>query len=383
MLKALSTLVAPLLVIAVVTAPAAQADDPSVGEIQVRLVQMRQDLNALYARSAAASEQLNGATVRLEQARTDLERRRTAQQRAQASIDEYRDAVATMTVDRLQNHVAGQALVSVLDGENPSDMLQEASAKSAADEAMTAQLDALDGRQVVLDAATRAVEQAVSDQEQARADQVAARRSIQDSIERAEQMEQSTAAERDSLLRRLAAAQDRSVAAVTKTQDRLDERVDESGPSAAPASPDPAPSAPKPTQQPTTPEPADPPAPSASKVEKAIAYAKAQLGEKYVWGGAGPSSWDCSGLTMRAWQAAGVNLSHYAGSQYTATKRVSVSKIKRGDLLFWSDGSVGSIYHVALYLGGGQMIHAPRPGRTVEIVPLSYWIQPDLASRPG
>jgi cell wall-associated NlpC family hydrolase len=51
--------------------------------------------------------------------------------------------------------------------------------------------------------------------------------------------------------------------------------------------------------------------------------------------------------------------------------------------VFWSNGSAKSIYHVAIYLGGGKMIHAPRPGRSVEIVSLTYWIKPDLAARPG
>jgi cell wall-associated NlpC family hydrolase len=86
---------------------------------------------------------------------------------------------------------------------------------------------------------------------------------------------------------------------------------------------------------------------------------------------------------MRAWQAAGVNLPHYAGAQYAQTKPVPISKIQRGDLLYWSNGGPDSIYHEALYLGGGQMIQAPRPGRSVEIVSLSYWIKPDLASRAG
>lgn len=84
---------------------------------------------------------------------------------------------------------------------------------------------------------------------------------------------------------------------------------------------------------------------------------------------------------MRAYGAVGVGLPHYAGAQYSSTNRVSVGSRKRGDLLFWSNGGSGSIYHVAIYLGGGQMIHAPRSGRDVEIVPLSYWIMPDLASR--
>ncbi len=117
-------------------------------------------------------------------------------------------------------------------------------------------------------------------------------------------------------------------------------------------------------------------------MEKAIAFARAQLGEPYKWGGAGPGSWDCSGLTMRAWQAAGINLPHYAGAQYANTEPVPIKKIVRGDLLYWSDGGPGSIYHEALYLGNNQMIHAPRPGRGVEIVSLNYWIKPDLAVPP-
>ncbi|MGB9011661.1 MAG: NlpC/P60 family protein [Aeromicrobium sp.] len=396
-LRALAATVAALLLSTMVTVSGAQADNPSAGQIQVRLVQMRHDLNALYARSAAAAEQLNGATYRLQQARVDLARRQTAQKQAQASVDDYRDDVGTMTVERLQTHVAGRALVSILDGQQPTDMLQQASARSALDEAMTAELDALGGRQVALDAVTRSVEAAVADQARARAEQLSAQRTIDESIARAEQMKTSAEAERESLLRQLAVAQDRPVAEVTQAQDQLDSRVDEAGPSTAPSSapppepttstPAPAPRpAPKPAAQPEPapqPEPADPPPASGNTVERAIAFARAQLGEKYRWGGAGPSSWDCSGLTMRAWQSAGVGMSHYAGSQYTGFTKVPVSKIKRGDLLFWSDGSARSIYHVAMYLGGGRMIHAPRPGRTVEIVPVTYWIKPDLASRPG
>lgn len=86
---------------------------------------------------------------------------------------------------------------------------------------------------------------------------------------------------------------------------------------------------------------------------------------------------------MRAWEAAGIKLPHYAPSQYSASTKISVSDIRRGDLLFWSKGSTKSIYHVAMYLGSGKMIHSPRPGRSVEIVSVNYWIKPDKASRVG
>jgi cell wall-associated NlpC family hydrolase len=118
-----------------------------------------------------------------------------------------------------------------------------------------------------------------------------------------------------------------------------------------------------------------------SGVEGAVAFALAQVGEPYLWAAAGPDSWDCSGLTMGAWAAAGRSLPHYSVAQYEATTPVSMSSLRRGDLLFWSDGSPESIYHVALYLGDGMMVHAPRTGRNVEVVPMYYWIAPDLAGR--
>jgi cell wall-associated NlpC family hydrolase len=84
---------------------------------------------------------------------------------------------------------------------------------------------------------------------------------------------------------------------------------------------------------------------------------------------------------MGAWAAAGRSLPHYSVAQYEATTPVSMSSLRRGDLLFWSDGSPESIYHVALYLGDGMMVHAPRTGRNVEVVSMYYWIAPDLAGR--
>jgi cell wall-associated NlpC family hydrolase len=116
-------------------------------------------------------------------------------------------------------------------------------------------------------------------------------------------------------------------------------------------------------------------------VEAAVDFALAQVGDPYVWGAAGPDAWDCSGLTMGAWGAAGVSLPHYSVAQYDALSPVSMSSIRRGDLLFWSDGAPSSIYHVALYLGDGMMVHAPRTGREVEVVSMYYWITPDLAGR--
>ncbi|MEU6165537.1 C40 family peptidase [Streptomyces tanashiensis] len=106
-------------------------------------------------------------------------------------------------------------------------------------------------------------------------------------------------------------------------------------------------------------------APNARAAE-AISFARAQLGKPYVWGATGPSAYDCSGLTQAAWRAAGISLPRTTYTQINAGRRVSRSQLAPGDLVFFYSG----ISHVGLYIGGGQMIHAPRPGAPVRIAPV-------------
>lgn len=96
----------------------------------------------------------------------------------------------------------------------------------------------------------------------------------------------------------------------------------------------------------------------------ALKFALAQVGDVYVWAAAGPTRWDCSGLTMRSFQKAGVSLPHSSRVQINYGKSVSASSLKPGDLLFFGK----PISHVAIYMGGGKMVQAPRPGKRVEVV---------------
>jgi cell wall-associated NlpC family hydrolase len=114
------------------------------------------------------------------------------------------------------------------------------------------------------------------------------------------------------------------------------------------------------------------------KGAKALAFAKAQLGEPYVRNAAGPGSWDCSGLTMAAWGSVGVSLPHSAGQQYNRGRHVAKSDLQLGDLVFFYN----DISHVGLYAGNGQVIHAPRPGKSVEYIKMSYMPYAG-ATRPG
>jgi cell wall-associated NlpC family hydrolase len=95
----------------------------------------------------------------------------------------------------------------------------------------------------------------------------------------------------------------------------------------------------------------------------AIKYALKQIGDRYVFGAAGLVTWDCSGLTMRAYQAAGVSLPHSSAAQSRLGKQVSIKSLKPGDLLFYGR----PVSHVGMYIGGGKMVHAPRSGSRVKI----------------
>lgn len=103
-----------------------------------------------------------------------------------------------------------------------------------------------------------------------------------------------------------------------------------------------------------------------SRAGQAIAFAHGAIGKPYVWGATGPNAFDCSGLTQAAWKAAGVSLPRTTYTQINAGQRVPRSQLAPGDLVFFYSG----ISHVGLYIGGGQMIHAPRPGAPVRIAPI-------------
>ena len=115
-----------------------------------------------------------------------------------------------------------------------------------------------------------------------------------------------------------------------------------------------------------------------SKGVRALAFAKAQLGEPYVRNAAGPNSWDCSGLTMKAWGSVGVSLPHSSGQQYSRGRSVAKSDLQLGDLVFFYSG----ISHVGIYAGNGRVIHAPHPGKSVEYIKMSY-MPYEGARRPG
>lgn len=148
-------------------------------------------------------------------------------------------------------------------------------------------------------------------------------------------------------------------------------------------------------QQPSDPPPGNPPPgdpgppPNTGAAAGAIAFAYAQLGDAYGWAGSGPDVWDCSGLTQAAYASVGVYIgAHLVSSQYYTManqgRLVWYESMQPGDLIFYANGGYpgGGFYHVAMYVGGGQMIEAPRDGIPVRVTAVRYWDMLDYVGRP-
>jgi cell wall-associated NlpC family hydrolase len=118
--------------------------------------------------------------------------------------------------------------------------------------------------------------------------------------------------------------------------------------------------------------------PASGRAAIAVGYAMAQVGKPYVYGAAGPDSFDCSGLTMRAWGAAGVGLSHSSSAQYGEGTHISPSQLQPGDLVFY----YSPISHVGMYIGNGMIVNAENPSAGIRVAPL-YSMPFVGAVRPG
>ena len=122
---------------------------------------------------------------------------------------------------------------------------------------------------------------------------------------------------------------------------------------------------------------------SSSRVQAVINMVKRQVGKPYVYGAAGPNSFDCSGLTYYCYKnAAGINLNRSSAAQASNGRYVSKSELKPGDLIFFNSGT-NRIRHVGMYVGNGQFIHAPSPGKSVKYENLysSYYVKGYVTAR--
>lgn len=385
-----------------------EATEVAVARIRESAEAMNVELEQLRIAALIAGEQYQSAMLALDEATTTMtiadRRRDAALERAEASGQQ-----AAQLATQLARAGGGDLTMALMvSGDNADELLYRLGTMSA----LSGRTNDVLSRAV----ADRNVAAALSDQaivaRDAHAELVAdAASSYTVAAVAAGDAEDRAAAQQellDDLSAKLAELTGRSVALEREYLDSLETPPSGPGPSPSPSAPAPSPSvpspsvpapspsapAPSPSASSPAPTPSSPPPaalqPNATAVAAAIAFARAQVGEPYQFAAAGPDAWDCSGLTMMAYSAAGLSIGgHGSTAQYTrASSRgvlVPYSQVLPGDLIFYSSGgsTSASKYHVALYIGDGLMIEAPYPGKPVRIVPVRSFDRVGLVARPS
>lgn len=366
--------------VAGITLSGGGAGAQTVESLQARAEQLANELEELEQRSSELNEEYLELTEQLDELEAERDRNRGEVEAAEAQVVASRGQAADYLIEAYIGAGGrdGMALGSADPNEavNSQVMLEvlRGDRQLAADSYAAAKAD--------LDA--RSAELADSSRELAEAKERHARvvDELRDSVARHDELlantnSQLTAALTAERERREAEAAARARAAEAAAE-RAAERSDraaratavtapsrtggDDGP--APTAPAPAPSAPAPAAPPApTPPPAPPVAAPNSRASVAIAAAMTRLGTPYRWGGTTPAGFDCSGLMLWSWAHAGVSLPRTSRAQQAYTQRISASQLQPGDLVF-----TGSpVYHVGMYIGGGQMIHSPQTGDVVKI----------------
>ncbi|PVU83287.1 glycoside hydrolase [Cellulomonas sp. WB94] len=315
--------------------------------------------------------------------------------------------VGTKADEAVQRYRAAQLVATTLQARADSAVAAQATASAAAKDALAAAEATQAASDAALAAAAAERDDLIGQLAAARSTSAEVERARQDQLDADRQARADAAAE---ALRRAAApaAAVTTVAAAvpsaaTSPTTTTTQPPAAAAPAAAPAAPAPAVSAPAapvasaPTSPATTtPAPTPTTAPtgayglgtgrsrgSADQGAAAVAWASAQVGLPYVYGSAGFESFDCSGLTMRSWQAAGVNLGRTSRDQYKQVLKISYDDMRPGDLVFYSTdpNDPDAIYHVAMWIGGNQVVEAPRPGVPVRITSMRWAATMPFAGR--
>ncbi|WP_432028411.1 C40 family peptidase [Streptomyces sp. 1222.5] len=324
--------------------PAAAAPEP-----ERSVSQLLTDLQQLYRQTEQATESYNGTAEKLRQQRAEVARLDGELSRARLALQGSRTDAGRLARQQYQNSGDLGPYVRLLLARDPQHALDEGHVigELARERARTvARLTTAEKRR---DALARAARQALDTQ-----------------LTLAGRQRQ----ERDDVERKLRDVE-RLLAGLTPDQLAAVARLEQQGVTAA-------------QERLTTAGalPADRPASAGG--DRAVHYALEQLGKPYRWGAEGPSSYDCSGLTSRAWSHAGTPIPRTSQEQWRRLKRVPLNDLRPGDLVVYFPEAT----HVAMYVGGGKVVQAPRPGEDVKVSPMASYpvlgaVRPDAAASPA
>jgi cell wall-associated NlpC family hydrolase len=355
---------------------AVQDDKAAVGPIQARLDAAQRELGLLVQRSQIAAQQYDAATFRLQQAQVAAQVAGDRVLAAQLRLAEARSDLGRLAAAAYRDGNGLGSVSLVLDASGPEAFVTSAHVLQHQGADLRATLQAADRARQDAQAARAAADAAVQARVAAQALVAQAAVAARAAVAAEQSQLAAVSAKRDALLAQLAAAQRISVQLEQQRQQGLAQEAARRAAEDAAAA---AAAAAAARNAHVVVPPYD-----GSLAGRALAFAFAQLGKPYLWGATGPDSFDCSGLTMQAWASAGVYLPHFAAFQYQASHPIGYGDLRPGDLLFWAtDGSdSNTIYHEAMYIGGQQMIQAPRTGEDVEISSMWMWGAIQFFARP-
>lgn len=308
--------------------------DLSIEEVQQRV-------DALYEEAEAATERAHEAAVEVEEARERLARIEQQVAKEQKAFDQLSEVIADYAAQMYASGGIDPTMQMMFSAE-PDEFLLQSQVLDQVTSSQDTQLRQVETARLALEQS-----QTLADQE----------------IERLKELEARAAKEKAAADDKLAEAQALLDRLEKEERERLAALQAERAAEAEQASRD----AMRTVSTPSAPTTSS----SSGRGSVAVAYAQAQVGKPYVFGGSGPSVFDCSGLTSAAWAQAGVYLAHASSAQYSATARVDQSALQPGDLVFF----YSDLHHVGIYAGGGTFIHAANPtdGVVAESLFSSYW----------
>ncbi|MGZ4493850.1 MAG: NlpC/P60 family protein [Nocardioides sp.] len=310
--------------------------DPSIDTVQAQVDQLYRQAEQASERYDAAREQVRRSQVRLRALQTDL-------RREQAKTEAVRRQVAAAVVAQSQGQNLSTAKMFL--SSNPDAFLEQMTTVAQYDDQQ---------HQMMSTYAVQAKQ-----------------------LQMRQQVARHALAEVTSTERKMAADKATIDHKAGKAKALLAQLKSAAAAKAAAAARAPQPS--RSASSPVAPAPvAAPSVPASGRAGAAVSYAMAQVGKAYVYGAAGPNAFDCSGLTMMAWGAAGVSLPHSAAAQMSSGTPVSESQLQPGDLVFY----YSPVSHVGMYIGGGKIVNAENPSVGVAIAPL-HMMPYAGAVRPG
>ena len=315
----------------VLVAPAAQAAPRDLNAVRVQVQDLQAKAEAATEKYNAARNELNDVQQQLEGLRDKVKRERGQLSQILSSVDDL--ARNTYTSGGLDTSL------QVLLAENPTEFLAQAAALDQVAQSQASSLRRTQTARLRLAQSEAAVQDKEAIAKKYRNQMATSKKEADGRLAEAKKVLASLeAAER----RRLAAIEARERAASAAAAAAARRTLGSYGASSAGGG-----------------------VPAVSgRASAAVSYALSKVGYRYVAAAAGPSSFDCSGLTMTAWRQAGVSLPHYSYSQYSSTRRISLSEARPGDLVFYFGGGV---HHVGMYIGNGKMVHAANPSAGVRI----------------